>query len=115
MSFFLVYGVKLAPDWINGWINLCPQFIILRSNVLVSVRGQIVLISSRFHCDDLCRFEMMLYKLELLDHLRRLQREKERPGLFLFEHGIPVPVVISKEEGVEVFSLAMNALFIFPR
>ena len=56
---------------------------------------------------------MMLYKLEIIDHQRRLQRDKERLGPAVSVNGIPIPVVLSKEDAVEVFSLDINILFFF--
>lgn len=52
----------------------------------------------------------MLYKLEIADHHRRPQRDKDRPGSVGPVHGVPVPVVLSKEDANEVFSLA-NYIF----
>ena len=55
----------------------------------------------------------MLYKLEIVDHHRRLQRDKDRLGPVASIHGTPIPVVLTKDDAVEVFSLAIDALFLF--
>jgi len=44
------------------------------------------------------RFEYMLYKLEILDH-----KARERQGLIGPSLGAPIPVVLSKDNALEVF------------
>lgn len=46
----------------------------------------------------MCRFEYMLYKLEILDH-----KARERQGLIGPSLGAPIPVVLSKDNALEVF------------
>lgn len=58
----------------------------------------------------LCRLEMMLYKLEIVDYYRRLQRDKDRLGFVGFVYGVFVFVVFSKEDVNEVF-LFVNYIF----
>ncbi|XP_024398175.1 enhancer of polycomb-like protein 1 [Physcomitrium patens] len=54
------------------------------------------------------KLETMLYKLEIADHHRRPQRDKDRPGSVGPVHGVPVPVVLSKEDANEVLEGLSN-------
>jgi len=54
---------------------------------------------------------MMLYKLEITDHLKGLQRDKDRLGPVGPVYGVPTPIVLSQKDAVEVSSLAICSLF----
>lgn len=45
----------------------------------------------------LCRFEMMLYKLEIMDH-----KTAERQGSLVPVLGAPIPIVLTKDVAIEV-------------
>lgn len=55
----------------------------------------------------MCRFEYMLYKLEILDH-----KARERQGLIGPSLGAPIPVVLSKDNALEVLYLLPFCLLV---
>lgn len=55
----------------------------------------------------MCRFEYMLYKLEILDH-----KARERQGLIGPSLGASTPVVLSKDNALEVFYLLPFCLLV---
>lgn len=50
----------------------------------------------------MCRFESMLFKLEILDH-----KARERQAALVAMVGMPMPVVLSKEYVLEVYLLTV--------
>lgn len=52
-----------------------------------------------------CRFEILLFKLEVLDH-----KARERAGVITPTLGSPIPVLLQLDAAIEVPNINMNAI-----